>query len=357
MSAQRLDESFWKNRRVFVTGHTGFTGGWLCLRLARLGATVTGYALGPEPTSLYDAFGLPELMDQSHFADLRDPLRLNQAVAAAKPEIVLHLAAQALVRRAHAAPVETFSTNVMGTAHLLEAIRPADSVRSVVVVTSDKVYLNRNLKRGYRELDRLGGREPYAASKACAEFVVDCYRHSYLGDRGVAIATARAGNIFGGGDWSEDRLIPDAMRAFAHARPLRIRHPEATRPWQHVLEAVEGYLLLAQGLALGSPDMVGAWNFGPDGGDNRSVAWMADELARHWGADAGWEVYNPTNAPYEERLLAVNAGKAATRLGWRSRWTVEEALERTVPWYRAQLAGRPMRAFSIRQIEEHADAA
>ena len=357
MPAHRLDGAFWRNRRVFVTGHTGFTGGWLCLWLAQLGAKVTGYALPPEPMSLYDAFRLEDALAATFFGDLRDPLRLSQAVAAAKPEVVLHLAAQALVRRAHAAPIDTLSTNIMGTAHLLEAIRPADSVRSVVVVTSDKVYLNRNLKRGYSELDRLGGREPYAASKACAELVVDCYRHAYLADRGVALATARAGNIFGGGDWAEDRLIPDAIRAFERGRSLKLRHPEATRPWQHVLEAAEGYLLLAEALAKGAPDAAGAWNFGPNGADHRTVAWMASSLARLWGEDAAWQLHNPSNAPYEERLLAVNPGKAAAKLGWRSRWSVEQALERTVPWYRAQLGDRPMRALSIQQIEEHADAA
>lgn len=356
MPAHGLDPDFWRGRRVLVTGHTGFTGGWLCLWLAELGAKVTGYALPPEPLSLFEAFGLDKSVD-SHLGDLRDAGRLEAAVAAARPEIVLHLAAQSLVRRAHARPVETLAVNVMGTAHLLEALRGADSVRSVVVVTSDKVYLNRGLARGYREADRLGGREPYAASKACAEFVVDCYRHSYFEDRGVAIATARAGNIVGGGDWGADRLVPDAIRAFAKNRPLRLRHPAATRPWQHVLEACSGYLSLAYALIEDAPTASGAWNFGPKPEDSRPVAWIAGELTRLWGGSAAWEAHNPSNAPYEEKLLAVNAAKSAAGLGWASRWTVGDALARTVPWYRAQIAGQPMRAVSATQIEEYAHVA
>lgn len=356
MPAHGLDRDFWRGRRVLVTGHTGFTGGWLCLWLAGLGARVSGFALPPESQSLFAALGLEAGLD-SHLGDLRDAPRLKTAIEATRPEIVLHLAAQSLVRRAHAAPIDSFAVNVMGTAHLLEALRGCDSLRSVVVVTSDKVYLNRGLARGYREADRLGGREPYAASKACAELVVDCYRHSYFEDRGIAIATARAGNIVGGGDWSADRLVPDAIRAFARREPLRLRHPHATRPWQHVLEACAGYLMLARALTDEAALAAGAWNFGPTPADSRPVAWIAGELARLWGEGAAWETHNPSNAPYEEKLLAVNAAKSAAGLGWKPRWTAGDALARTVPWYRAQIAGQSMRAVSTAQIEEYANAA
>lgn len=355
-AAQRLDPDFWRNRRVLVTGHTGFTGGWLSLWLAHMGAKVTGYALTPQTPSLFASLELERDLI-SNIADLNDRTMLESAVRVARPEIVIHLAAQALVRQAHATPVETFATNVMGTVNLLEALRGIDSVQAVVAVTSDKVYLNRGLKRGYHEDDPLGGREPYSASKACAEIVVEAYRHSYFSANGPAIATARAGNIVGGGDWALDRLVPDAVRAFEAGNALRIRNPNATRPWQHVLEAACGYLTLAERLVEQPEANAGGWNFGPNHDDNKSVAWIADQMTRLWGHGAAWHLENRHDAPFEEQLLAVNADKAAAQLGWRTRWNVEEALQRTVPWYRAQLGDRPMRRLSLDQIEEYADAA
>lgn len=355
-AAHRLDPDFWRNRRVLVTGHTGFTGGWLSLWLAHMGAKITGYALAPQTPSLFASLELERDLI-SNIADLNDRTMLESAVRVSRPEIVIHLAAQALVRQAHATPVETFATNVMGTVNLLEALRGTDSVRAVVVVTSDKVYLNRSLKRGYHEDDPLGGREPYSASKACAEIVVEAYRHSYFGAAGPALATARAGNIVGGGDWALDRLVPDAVRAFEAGNALRIRNPNATRPWQHVLEAACGYLTLAERLVAQPETNASSWNFGPNHDDNRSVAWIADQMTKLWGHGAAWHLENRQDAPFEEQLLAVNADKAASQLGWRTRWNVEEALQRTVPWYRAQLGDRPMRRLSLDQIEEYADAA
>ncbi|MEE8515679.1 MAG: CDP-glucose 4,6-dehydratase, partial [Alphaproteobacteria bacterium] len=269
-----LDTGFWAGRRVFVTGHTGFMGGWLCLWLGRLGAEVYGYALTPptEP-SLFEAAGLASHM-ASTIADVRDYERLSAALQAARPEVVLHLAAQPLVRRAYAEPVETYATNVMGTVNLLEAVRQCPTVRAAVIVTTDKVYENHERTRGYRETDALGGREPYGNSKACAEFAADAYRRSYFHDSDTGIATVRAGNIIGGGDWAQDRLVPDAMRAFAVGEPLHIRHPNSVRPWQHVLEPLSGFLVLAERLAAAPADWAGGWNFGPDENDARTVAWV-----------------------------------------------------------------------------------
>lgn len=352
-----IDASFWKDRRVFVTGHTGFKGGWLCLWLARLGARVTGYALEPptEP-SLFDAAGIAGDLT-SVIADIRDRRRLDAALASARPEIVFHLAAQPLVRRAHADPVETFDTNVMGTVNLLDALRRQDGVLAAVVVTSDKVYDNREWVWPYRETDRLGGSEPYGASKACAEIAVDAFRHAYFADGPrIGVATARAGNVIGGGDWAEDRLVPDAIRAFAAGETLRLRNPLAHRPWQHVLEPLAGYVRLAECLTAAPEKTAGGWNFGPAGGDSRPVRWVADTIARLWGGDARWTLDNRAN-PHEARLLAVDSSRAEAELGWRPVWPVERALEHTVAWYRAHYEGRDMRALSIDQIEEYSDAA
>jgi CDP-glucose 4,6-dehydratase len=346
---------FWRDRPVFVTGHTGFKGGWLTALLHRLGARTTGYALAPEADpNLFDAARIGDL-GRSIIGDIRDGERLAAEMAAAQPQIVLHLAAQALVRRARTAPDETFETNVMGTVRLLEAVRRTPSVRAVVVVTSDKVYDNREWPWAYRETDVLGGKEPYGASKAACEIVVQSYRHAYFSDPAhtVAIATARAGNVIGGGDWSEDRLVPDAMRAFRAAEPLVIRNPAAVRPWQHVLEPLAGYLRLAQALSEGAalPDDM-AFNFGPDDLDARPVAWIADALATRWGQGAAWR-QDPGVQPYEARLLEVDSARARAVLGWTPRWSLQAGLDRTVAWYRAIADGLDARAVTLAQIEDH----
>jgi CDP-glucose 4,6-dehydratase len=348
------DEAFWRGRSVFLTGHTGFKGGWLTALLHRLEAHVYGYALAPEPgPSLFEAARIESLC-HSTIHDIRDSQVLAAAMAAATPSIVMHLAAQPLVGRARDNPDETFETNVMGTVRLLEAVRRTPSVEAVVVVTSDKVYDNREWPWAYRETDALGGKEPYGASKAACEIVVQSYRHSHFsGERKVAIATGRAGNVIGGGDWSQDRLVPDAMRAFAAGAPLVIRNPAAVRPWQHVLEPLTGYLRLAQALChdAGLP-ADHAFNFGPQSADAKPVAWIADQLALRWGADAAWR-QDPGVQPYEARLLEVDSSRARATLGWSPRWGLDEGLGRTVDWYRAVAAGADARAVTESQIEDH----
>ena len=346
----------WRGRGVFLTGHTGFKGGWMTAVLHGLGARVTGYALAPEPgPSLFEAARIGELAATSVIADIRDRARLTAAMRAAEPEVVFHLAAQALVRRARAEPDETFETNVMGTLRVLEAVRATPSVKAVVVVTSDKVYDNREWPWPYRETDALGGKEPYGASKAASEMVVQAWRHSYFsaGDRPVAIASARAGNVIGGGDWAEDRLVPDAMRAFAAKAPLVVRNPSAVRPWQHVLEPVAGYVRLADALlgGLAVPDD-GGFNFGPAGGEARAVRDIADALADRWGDGARW-ARDPAAHPYEARWLEVDSSRARAVLGWSPKWRLDEGLARTVDWHRAVLSGADARALTLAQIEDH----
>ncbi len=334
-----------------MTGHTGFIGGWLSLWLSRLGAEVTGYALAPptEP-SLFAVAGIAgDLVSVE--GDVRDADHLDETVRSARPEVAFHLAAQPLVRDAYRNPVETFAVNVMGTAHLMDSLRRAPDLKAVVVVTSDKVYDNREWPWGYREDDRLGGREPYGASKASAEAVVEAFRRSYFEtDRPeVGVATVRAGNVIAGGDWARERLIPDAVRAFAEGRPLAIRNPDAVRPWQHVLEPVRFLLALAERLADDPAGASGGWNLGPNEEDARPVSWIADRLVALWGGDARWALEDGAR-PYEATLLAVDSAKARTEMGYRPIWRLEQALVRTVEWYKAHLAGEDMRAFTFSQI-------
>ena len=344
--------AFWRGRRVFLTGHTGFKGAWLSLWLAELGAEVTGYAL-PPPTqpSLFEAAGLARRM-ASLEGDIRDLDRLRAAMAAAKPEVVLHLAAQALVRRSYAEPVETYASNVMGTVHVLEALRACPEARAAVIVTSDKCYENRSLERGYAEDDPLGGLDPYSSSKACAELVAGAYRHSFRGH--AAIATARAGNVIGGGDWAEDRLLPDMARAVQAGKAVRIRHPEATRPWQHVLDPLAGYLLLAERLCTDGERHARAWNFGPGAEGAVAVRQVVDEAARRWGPRARWEA-DAGEHPHEARMLALDAGRARRELGWRPRLGLEDAIAWTVDWYRGVAAGGDALQASLAQVRAYGE--
>ena len=333
----RPDALFWQGKRVLLTGHTGFKGAWLALWLQRLGAEVIGIALPPATQpNLFALLGNMQSLD-SHFCDIRDAQSLANLVRVARPEVVFHLAAQALVRASYQQPLDTFATNVMGTANLLDSVRGLDSVRVVVAVTTDKVYHNREWCYPYREDDALGGHDPYSASKAAAELVIASYRASFLQTSGVAVASARAGNVIGGGDWSADRLIPDAVRAWQAQRPLVIRNPNATRPWQHVLEPLAGYLRLAEKL-WAQPTLAGAYNFGPP---SHEVASVRDVIklasSPHEYCTVSYE--NNSFQPHEANILALEVAKARMVLGVQSRWGLQEAVGRTMAWYRAQFAG------------------
>ncbi|MDQ6699161.1 MAG: CDP-glucose 4,6-dehydratase [Acidobacteriota bacterium] len=331
---------FWRGKRVFVTGHTGFKGGWLAVWLSELGADVTGYGLDPDTEpSFYRRCGLRDHI-RPITGDVRDELQLRSAIETAQPEIIFHLAAQALVRRSYREPVETFATNVMGTVHALEAARRCGAIRAVVIVTSDKCYENREWLWAYRENEPLGGRDPYSASKGCAELVTAAFRASYFerAERPVGIATARAGNVIGGGDWSEDRLVPDSMRALCRGERIEVRNPHAIRPWQHVLEPLAGYLLLARKLYEDAGAWSGAWNFGPPEQEAVTVASLSDLIVSFWqGASsngAGWQDISGGEAPHEAQFLKLDSSKARQQLGWRPRLTLPEAVRMTVEWYR-----------------------
>jgi CDP-glucose 4,6-dehydratase len=345
-----VDAGFWRGKRVLLTGHTGFKGAWLALWLEHWGAELTGFALAP-PTqpSLFAGASVSDGM-RSTLGDIRDPEALRAAFDAARPEVVVHMAAQTLVQYGYRNPVETYSTNVLGTVNVLEAARHCDSLRVVVSVTSDKSYRNRSWEWGYRETDELGGHDPYSNSKACAELVTAAYRDSYLAGRGVGVATARAGNVIGGGDWADDRLVPDLMRGFLGGHAVKIRCPDATRPWQHVLEPLGGYLLLAQRLWEAPERYAEAWNFGPRDEDCRPVRWVADRLCGLWGPGGGWELDAQTFPP-EATFLKVDCSKAAARLAWTPRMGLEEGLDWCAEWYRRSERGEDQRRLCLEQIE------
>lgn len=347
---------FWAGRRVLVTGHTGFKGSWLCELLLARGAAVSGLALEPETRpALFAQLGLARRMDHV-IGDIRDPALVAARMREVRPEVVLHLAAQPLVRRSYREPLETWATNVMGTAHVLEAIRALDLPCSVVVVTTDKVYENREWEHPYRETDPLGGHDPYSASKAGTELVASSWRLAFLAQQGVRLATARAGNVIGGGDWSEDRILPDLARAFGAGRPLSVRNRHAVRPWQHVLDPLEGYLVLAERLALGDGAAVAdGFNFGPEAVDQRSVGQLVQEACRHWPGQ--WTDATDPEAPHEAGRLSLSIERARSVLGWQPRWDFARAVAETVGWYRDVAAGADPAGLVRRQIAEFGGAA
>lgn len=355
MEVAKPDSEFWKGKKVFLTGHTGFKGSWLSFWLCSMGVKVTGYALAPNTTpNLFNVLSIESLIEKSYIADIRDLASLQKAISQAKPDVLIHMAAQPLVRYSYLNPVETYATNVMGTVHVLESMRNVDSVRATVVVTTDKCYENKEWAWGYRENEPMGGYDPYSNSKGCAELVTSAYRLSYFSSPNSVnhIASARAGNVIGGGDWSRDRLIPDAIKAFEANEPLIVRNPMATRPWQHVLEPLSGYLTLAQALYERGAVFASGWNFGPRDEDNRSVQEVVDLLILDWGGSACWEKEGSEH-PYEANFLKLDCSKARSQLGWTSKWNLEVATQKIVEWQKAHQAKKNMQELSLLQINQY----
>lgn len=346
------DSAFWRDRRVLLTGHTGFKGSWMSLWLQKLGADVHGFALSP-PTqpSLFESAKVAQNMSDFR-GDVRDQETVLERMKLIQPDIVLHMAAQPLVRWSYQNPVETYATNVMGTVHVLEAARFCGSVKAIVNITTDKCYDNREWVWGYREDEPMGGHDPYSSSKACAELVSQAYRKSFLKEAHIAMATARAGNVIGGGDWAHERLVPDVLRSLQNKVSVAIRNPQAIRPWQHVLEPLSGYLLLAERLYKHGQQDAEAWNFGPHDEDARPVQWVVDSLCRSWGDQANWHLQD-VSQPHEAHFLKLDISKAQQRLNWRPRWSIGTAISRTTEWHRAWLAGQDTRAVCLEQISQY----
>ena len=348
----QTNPTFWQGKRVLMTGHTGFKGSWLSLWLQFMGAELRGVALAPPTTpALFDVARVAQGMD-NRVADIRDYDTIRALVSDFKPEILIHMAAQPLVRLSYQQPIETYATNVMGTVHVLEAARYAGSVRAIVNITTDKCYENREWAWGYREDEAMGGHDPYSSSKGCAELVSSAYRKSFLAETGIAMATARAGNVIGGGDWALDRLVPDTLLALEKGQPVQIRNPHATRPWQHVLEPLSGYLLLAEKLHEQGQTFAEGWNFGPRDEDARPVQWIVEQLCQAWGQGASWQL-QPGDHPHEANYLKLDISKAKQRLHWAPRWSLEQALEEITQWHRAWLDGQDMRTLCLKQIKQY----
>lgn len=350
-----MSPEFWRGKTVFLTGHTGFKGAWLSILLHRLGATVHGYALAPETEpSLFTLAGVDQMLI-STIADVEDFRSLKAAIDAASPDIIIHMAAQAFVRRSYDDPLHTIATNVMGTANVMEAARGLPSLKVLLNVTTDKCYENNEWVWGYRETEPLGGKDVYSSSKACSELITQAYRSSFFDSSDVAVGTARAGNVIGGGDWSRDRLVPDVLRALETGETLVVRNPNATRPWQHVLEPLSGYLRLIEKMWQ-EPGLAGAYNFGPASSDDRQVAWVIDKLFSHWGGDRSWDLDTGYNPP-EAHHLRLDSSKAAAMLGWTPRTNTDQALRLVAEWHRAYLDEQDMGAFTVQQIEAYQQAA
>jgi CDP-glucose 4,6-dehydratase len=356
-----MNPEFWQGKRVFLTGHTGFKGSWLSLWLQSLGAEVTGYALNP-PTnpSLFEVAKVAEGM-KSIIGDIRDLEALQNAIQNASPEVVIHMAAQPLVRYSYANPVETYATNVMGSVHLLEALRNSQGVKAVINVTSDKCYENRECVWSYRENEAMGGFDPYSSSKGCAELITASYRASFFNpedyqEHGVAIASARAGNVIGGGDWADDRLIPDFVRAIVAGEKVIIRSPNAIRPWQHVLEPLSGYLTLAEKLYTDGIQFAEAWNFGPSDDDAKSVEWIVSEMVSNWGDNANFKVDEKSANLHEANFLKLDCSKARINLGWKPLWDSTEAIRRICAWHKAHLDERDMKVYALNEISQYQEA-
>ncbi|HWO96613.1 MAG TPA: CDP-glucose 4,6-dehydratase [Bacillus sp. (in: firmicutes)] len=358
-----INQKFWQGKKVFLTGHTGFKGAWLSLWLTSMGAEVTGYALNPSTNpSLYHLCRLHEMV-HSVIGDIRDQNKLNRTLITCKPDIVIHMAAQPLVRDSYLNPVQTYEVNVMGTVHLLEAVRQARqqgiNIQAFINVTTDKCYENKEWCWGYRESDPLGGHDPYSSSKACSELVTAAYRSSYFMNHDdkqsvLGIATARAGNVIGGGDWSKDRLIPDCTKAILDGREMIIRNPSSIRPWQHVLEPLKGYLMLAEKLAENAAKYSGAWNFGPEAEDCKSVGWIVEQLCEKWGGEISFKVMSDPLALHEANFLKLDNSKAKAELGWKPLWPLGQSLEQIVQWTKAYGQKEDMRVISLQQLHDYA---
>jgi len=347
-----VDSKFWRGKRVFLTGHTGFKGSWLSLWLQSMGVTLRGISLAPptEP-ALFEIASVADGMDHI-ICDIRDFAAVNEQMSAFKPEIVIHMAAQPLVRLSYEQPISTYATNVLGTVHVLEAARNCRSVKAIVNVTTDKCYENREWEWGYRESDPMGGHDPYSSSKGCAELVSAAYRSSFLADAGIAIATARAGNVIGGGDWAKDRLVPDILYSLERKQAVIIRNPSAIRPWQHVLEPLSGYMKLAESLYNEGQLNAEGWNFGPYENDARSVQWIVEQMCEKWGHGARWDLQS-AGQPHEARFLKLDASKAKERLNWLPMWSLGTALSKVIEWHQMWMDGENIHGLCRRQIAQY----
>jgi CDP-glucose 4,6-dehydratase len=346
-----VNPAFWQGKRVFLTGHTGFKGSWLALWLQQMGAVVKGYALTPPTTpSLFDVAHVGDGM-LSDIGDIRDLVQVKASMIGFDPDILIHMAAQPLVRLSYREPLETYDINVMGTAKVLEAARSCPNLKAIVSVTTDKCYENKEWVWGYREDEPMGGYDPYSSSKGCAELVTSAYRRSFLAEQGVGLASARAGNVIGGGDWAEDRLIPDILRAFEQNQPVVIRNPASTRPWQHVLEPLSGYLVLAQALYEQPTAFAEGWNFGPFDEDAQPVSWILDKMVAKWQG-AGWQLDENAH-PHEAGYLKLDISKAKARLHWQPTWRLAQTLNRIVAWHQAWLDNKDMHAVCLQEITDY----